>query len=70
MTEPTDNTRSSGAAPASESPGALGGSADRMDSPGEGSGGVPAGGADGVTAEREQLRKDLGERSEDSGEEG
>lgn len=42
-----------------------GGDADRMD-PGP-LGGVPAAGADGETGAREQLRKDLGERSPDSG---
>ena len=40
-----------------------GGDADRLDPAGEGSGGVPSAGADGETAAREQLRKDLGERS-------
>ena len=75
MTEPSasDNTRSDGPSPATDElaaqPGVSGGSADRMDSPGEGSGGVPAAGADGVTAEREQLRKDLGERAAGQGEE-
>ena len=49
--------------------GVLGGSADRMDSPGEGSGGMPAAGADGSTAAREDLRVDLGERSEEAGRE-
>jgi hypothetical protein len=33
-----------------------------MDSPGEGSGGLPGAGADGETGAREALRKDLGER--------
>lgn len=47
--------------------GVLGGDADRMDSPGEGSGGMPAAGADGSTQAREQLRKDLGERPADAG---
>ena len=74
MTEPTDNTRSSGTTPATDElaaeRGVGGGSADRLDSPGEGSGGVPAAGADGVTEEREQLRKDLGERADSQGEEG
>jgi len=41
-----------------------GGDADRMDPSGPGTGGVPSG-ADGETAAREQLRKDLGERSPD-----
>lgn len=50
-----DDTRSSGS------------DADRLDSPGEGTGGLPGAGADGETAAREQLRKDLGERSEDAG---
>ncbi len=43
-----------------------GGDADRMDPAGPGTGGVPSG-ADGETAAREQLRKDLGERSAGSG---
>jgi hypothetical protein len=64
MTEPTDNTRTDGPAPASlEETGVQGGdAADRMDAPRDGSGGLPGGGADGETAAREQLRKDLGER--------
>ena len=69
MTEPTDNTRTSGPAPSSESPGVLGGDADRLDSPGEGSGGVPSAGADGETAAREDLRESLGERSGTAGRE-
>jgi hypothetical protein len=69
MTEPTDNTRTSGPAPADpHQTGVQGGdAAERMDSPGEGSGGLPGGGADGETAAREQLRKDLGERAEGQG---
>lgn len=69
MTEPssspTDNTRTSGPQPSSlEEPGVRGGdAAERMDSPGAGSGGVAGAGADGETGAREQLRKDLGERS-------
>ncbi|MGI8536094.1 MAG: hypothetical protein ACR2K2_06250 [Mycobacteriales bacterium] len=67
MTEPTDNTRTSGSAPdsASEPQGVRGGDADRMD-PGP-LGGVPAAGADGETAAREELRKDLGERAPTAG---
>jgi deoxyribodipyrimidine photolyase-related protein len=38
-----------------------------MDSAGPGSGGMPGAGADGETGAREQLRKDLGERSPDMG---
>jgi hypothetical protein len=68
--QPIDNTRvQEGAAPADPADaaaGVRGGSADRMDSPGEGSGGVPAAGADGSTGAREQLRKDLGERPGDA----
>ena len=69
MTEPTpqtpDNTRKDAPGPSGlGEPGVRGGdAADRMDSPGAGSGGVPAAGADGVTGAREDLRKDLGERS-------
>ena len=44
-----------------------GGDADRMDSPGPGSGGLSGAGADGETGAREALRKDLGERSEHMG---
>ena len=75
MTEPfssqSDNTRANGPQPSSlEEAGVRGGDAtDRMDSPGPGSGGMPAAGADGVTQEREQLRKDLGERAPQTGEE-
>lgn len=67
MTEPTDNTSTSGSAPdsASDPQGVRGGDADRMD-PGP-LGGVPAAGADGETAAREQLRKDLGERAPTAG---
>lgn len=73
MTEPssspTDNTGTSGASPASlDEPGVRGGdAADRMASPGAGSGGVAGAGADGGTGAREQLRKDLGERSPEMG---
>jgi hypothetical protein len=72
MTEPTpqqsDNTRSQGPAPSGlEEPGVRGGDADRMDSPGEGSGGLAGAGADGETAAREELRKDLGERDAGQG---
>lgn len=67
MTEPTDNTSTSGAAPSSESPGVRGGSADRLDSPGEGSGGLPGAGADGQTGAREDLRESLGERADTAG---
>lgn len=76
MTEPTpqtsDNTRNDAPQPSGlEQPGVRGGdAADRMDSPGAGSGGVPAAGADGVTGAREDLRKDLGERSPEMGSEG
>ena len=74
MTEPlpqqSDNTRierPTTAAPAEE-PGVRGGdAADRMDSPGPGSGGLPGAGADGETGAREQLRQDLGERSAELG---
>lgn len=67
MTEPTDDTRSSGLAPdsAPDPQGVRGGDADRMD-PGP-LGGVPAAGADGETGAREELRKDLGERSPAAG---
>ena len=41
--------------------------ADRMDSPGPGSGGLAGAGADGQTGAREQLRQDLGERSPEMG---
>jgi hypothetical protein len=60
----SDDTRATGPQPSTgPEPGVRGGdAADRMDSPGEGSGGLPAAGADGQTAAREQLRKDLGER--------
>jgi hypothetical protein len=73
MNEPTpqqsDNTRTDGPSPSGlEEPGVRGGNADeRMDPPGEGSGGLPGGGADGETAAREQLRKDLGERAPGQG---
>jgi hypothetical protein len=73
MTEPTpqtgDNTRNDAPRPSGlEEPGVRGGdAADRMDSPGPGSGGLPGAGADGETGAREALRKDLGERSADMG---
>ncbi|MEX2291216.1 MAG: hypothetical protein WD794_12925 [Mycobacteriales bacterium] len=67
MTSP-DNTTSSGPQPSTGEESAVrGGSPDRMDPPDPGSGGVAGGGADGETAAREQLRKDLGERSDDAG---
>lgn len=46
--------------------GVLGGDPERMDAA-PGSGGMPAAGADGQTAAREQQRKDLGERSAGAG---
>ena len=60
----SDDTRASGPQPSTgPEPGVRGGNAaDRMDSPGPGSGGLPGAGADGETGAREQLRKDLGER--------
>jgi len=73
MTEPlpqnSDNTRVERLQPGvSDTAGVRGGdAADRMDSPGPGSGGLPGAGADGETAAREQLRKDLGERPRDAG---
>lgn len=71
MTPPGDNTRTSGpdttGDTTSEQPTVSGGSADRLDSPGEGSGGLPGAGADGQTEARERLRQDLGERSPDAG---
>lgn len=76
MTEPfpeqSDNTRITRTTPpGSAEAGVRGGdAAERMDSPGPGSGGVPAAGADGQTEAREELRKDLGERSEQMGTEG
>ena len=69
MTEPTpqtsDDTRNDAPQPSGlEEPGVRGGNAaDRMDSPGAGSGGLAGAGADGETGAREALRKDLGERS-------
>jgi hypothetical protein len=70
MTESSDNTRSAGAQPSTgEEPGVRGGSADRLDSPGSGSGGLPGGGADGETAAREDLRTSLGERAATAGRE-
>ena len=83
MTEPSstpepqqsDDTRATGTQPSTgPEPGVRGGdAADRMDSPGPGSGGLAGAGADGETGAREQLRKDLGERdaamsTEDGGE--
>ena len=71
MTEP-DNTRTTGPSPSTDdaaAQGVRGGNADRLDSPGEGSGGVPAAGADGQTAAREDLRQSLGERAETAGRE-
>ncbi len=71
MTTPGDDTRSSGPSTTDDTtaaePQVSGGPADRLDSPGQGSGGVPLAGADGDTASREQLRKDLGERSPEAG---
>jgi hypothetical protein len=74
LPEQSDNTRTPG--PAAADPedsravgGVQGGSADRLDSPGPGSGGVPGAGADGQTAAREQLREDLGERASTAGRE-
>jgi hypothetical protein len=73
MTEPmpqtSDDTRNDAPRPSGlEEPGVRGGdAADRMDSPGAGSGGVAGAGADGETGAREDLRKDLGERSPSSG---
>jgi len=73
MTEPmpqqSDNTSTDAPRPSGlEEPGVRGGdAADRMDSAGPGSGGLPGAGADGETGAREQLRKDLGERSATTG---
>ena len=72
MTLPNDDnlTTKEGAAPAragDEARGVLGGDPERMDAA-PGSGGVPSAGADGETAAREELRKDLGERPQDAGE--
>ena len=75
MTEPmpqtSDDTRNDAPQPSGlEEPGVRGGdAADRMDSAGPGSGGLPGAGADGETGAREQLRKDLGERSPQMGSE-
>lgn len=74
MTAPHDSTDDTGtfegAAPASpDEQGVRGGPADRLDAA-PGSGGVPAAGADGQTAAREELRKDLGERGGNAGTEG
>ncbi len=73
MTEPmpqtSDDTRNDAPQPSGlEEPGVRGGdAADRMDSPGAGSGGLPGAGADGETGAREALRKDLGERRQEAG---
>jgi hypothetical protein len=73
MTEPlpqtSDNTSTDAPRPSGlEEPGVRGGdAADRMDSAGPGSGGMPGAGADGETGARERLRTDLGERSPDMG---
>ena len=71
MTEMFDDTHSqeggSAATHADQAKGVLGGDADRMDSPGPGSGGLAGAGADGETGAREQLRKDLGERPAGAG---
>jgi hypothetical protein len=73
MTEPTpqtgDNTSTDAPRPSGvDEPGVRGGdAADRMDSAGPGSGGLPGAGADGETGAREALRKDLGERSPQMG---
>jgi hypothetical protein len=68
---PADSTGSQeGAAPATAEDaraGARGGPADRMDAA-PGSVGLAGAGADGETAAREQVRKDLGERAEGAGE--
>ena len=78
MSDPTSAARDDtlttkeGARPATSADaerGVRGGSADRLDSPAEGSGGVPAAGADGSTEAREQLRVELGERSDEAGRE-
>ena len=60
----SDDTRATGPQPSTgPEPGVRGGDAtDRMDSPGEGSGGLAGAGADGETSARESLRKELGER--------
>ena len=73
MTEPlpqtSDDTRNDAPSPSGPAePGVRGGdAADRMDSPGAGSGGLAGAGADGETGAREALRKDLGERSPETG---
>ena len=69
MPQSSDDTRTDAPAPSGlEEPGVRGGdAADRMDSPGPGSGGLAGAGADGETGAREQLRKDLGERSSEMG---
>ena len=73
MTEPMpqtgDNTRNDAPQPSGlDEPGVRGGdAADRMDSAGAGSGGLAGAGADGETGAREDLRKELGERSPQMG---
>ena len=73
MTEPMpqtgDNTRNDAPQPSGlDEPGVRGGdAADRMDSAGPGSGGLAGAGADGETGAREDLRKELGERSPQMG---
>jgi hypothetical protein len=70
--QPIDSTTTSGLRPddqLTESAQVSGGPVDRMDKAGDDLGGVPAAGADGITAEREALRKGLGERGEAAGEE-
>jgi hypothetical protein len=65
----SDDTRATGPQPSTgPEPGVRGGDAtDRMDSAGDGSGGLPGAGADGETGAREALRRDLGERSGSAG---
>ena len=72
MTLPNEDntTTKEGAAPeraGDAESGVLGGDPERMDAA-PGSGGVPSAGADGETGAREALRKDLGERADDAGE--
>lgn len=67
MTNPADHTTSgapTGADATAADPQISGGPADRLDTAGKGSGGIRGAGADGETAAREELRKDLGERPE------
>lgn len=71
MSEPTNDnlTTSEGTSPAhpdDAARGVQGGSPDRMDAA-AGSGGLAGAGADGETAAREQLRKDLRERPDGAG---